>query len=194
MTVLEQANVADNLPTRVDLPEIPEGRGRDAWDFLQSAITTLYDLVRANPDDTEGLARAQVLAGRMKKEIDLLTDEITPILWDSMGEAKELTIEGFGHVQKRYGSSNTAWQHDEIWRRVKSTLCADITTDDGEITATPYQAIDRAIDLAAETVAKGSYRKGTLKERLGLEPDEVSEVSWGKRSIQITGGSPNERH
>lgn len=165
-----------------------DGKEHDAVEFMLRAIDVLGDLVEAYPDDTEGLARAQLLAAHVKRRLDMLVGIIQPKLVDSMGDQWQLDLAGIGRLQRRSGTTNSEWDHDEVWRGIRSKAVNDTCVDDnGEIEEATRDAIEHTLTIVRDVIAKGGYKKTGLKNVLGLSADEVSTVKQGDRTVQILG-------
>lgn len=186
---MSELAIHDLLPEPIDhSPEIAfERQFRQAMAFVKGAITILSDLVKANSDDLTGMAHADVLVHQMRKQLSYLDDDIQKAMWLAMGDAKEAVIPGAGMLKKDFGNSNSAWQHDVIWAAIRKELRHAYASDEtGELDPYAEAVMDKTMALVRRTISQGSYKKTGLKA-LGIEPDEVSTVSWGARKVKIIG-------
>lgn len=161
---------------------------RDAFGFLRAAIETLSGLVEANPSDIHGLARTQLLSQKIKRELDLLIEQIRPHLLDCMGDAKQIDLEGVGRLERKSGVNHSKWDHDDVQHMVRIEARRRCVSEEGELCGV-LDAVDRTLDLVWAVVSRGSYKKTGLREQLGISADEVSKVSFGNRQVIITGAS-----
>jgi hypothetical protein len=179
-------------PTTTHLPAVATGEleapeaHRQVLALLREAIGRLDQEVELHTDDAEGLARALHLVNRMRGDLDLLLSGITEYLFTAMPE-KSMVVEGVGTVEKRYGTANTNWDQDRCWELVAECVRRNwAATHDGELPPSEVcTAIDETVHEARELHAAGGWKKTALRAR-GLDPEEVSEQTWGRKSIQIT--------
>lgn len=133
------------------------------------------------------LARRLAELEAAKKEIGLEIDEIAAQLWEVMAD-KEVVVDGVGTLTKRSGKSRKQWDHDYIWGKVGVWAHEDaakriIPVSTGEVTG--VDPVEAALKVARSVVSQGSYRTTVLADR-GLDPDDVSSYTLGKKSIQIS--------
>lgn len=179
-------------PTTSQLPAVNTGElqapeaHRQALALLREAIGRLDAEVEAHQDEPDGLARALHLVQRMRGDLDLLVSGITEYLFRAMPD-KTMVVDGVGTVEKRYGTANTNWDQDRCWQLVADSVRQAWAQDhDGELPPPEVcTAIDNTVSEARELHAAGGWKKTALKAR-GVDPEEVSEQTWGKRSITIT--------
>jgi hypothetical protein len=186
MTDLQPLPLLPDDPAEAITPRA--GVEADAIGFIRKAIDTLSQLVEQNSDDIEGLARTDLLAMKIKRELDLLIEQIRPHLIRCMGGDKQIDLDGIGRLQRRTGVSYSAWDHDEVWRRLRSRALSAAANSDGEVLIAP-DVIDNTIALVRDVITKGSYKATGLRSQLGVDPDEVSSVRFGEQTVIITGGS-----
>jgi hypothetical protein len=184
MTALEPSttNLPAIAPGQLDAPEAHKA----ALSLLREAIGRLDAEVELHADEPDGLARALHLVQRMRGDLDLLVSTITEHLFTAMPD-KTMVIEGVGLIEKRYGTANTNWDQDRCWELVADSARRNwAATHDGELPPPEVcTAIDETVHEARELHAAGGWKKTALRER-GVDPDDVSEQSYGRKSIQIT--------
>lgn len=184
MTGTELEPVVDGeLAPRVELE--PAEHHRAAMQLLREAIAQLDIAVEANPEDVDGLTRALVLSERLRRDFAVLIDNITNHLWDAMPD-KTAVVDGVGLVEKKAATANSRWDHDELWgfiRRAVMERAVDL--ESGEVRLSAPDAINEVIGEARAMLSPGAWRKTALRDR-GIDPSEVSEEHWGKRTVRVT--------
>lgn len=122
--------------------------------------------------------RAAIIALRLAEEV------LTDFLADTMagGQAE---VEGVGFCQVRRGSTRVQWDHDALTGALYASmdgmhLWADA---DGELLH-PGEAARNGMALIL-ALANPAWRVTRLREH-GIDPDEYSQRTPGKLSIQIT--------
>ncbi len=117
----------------------------------------------------------------IKKDLDILLRACEEDAANLLPEKKVL-VDGFGVVERRTAQTRK-WQSDELLMDV----CRRVLDPDGTGEIQPSAVMELISVLKRIMPITGSlgWRVTALKEQ-GIDPDDYSEVSWGRKSIQIT--------
>lgn len=94
---------------------------------------------------------------------------------------KKVAIDGFGMVEKRTTSSRK-WDSEPLL----NDLCRQVLDPNGtgEITPSAVTQLLRVLKAVLPFTASLSWRVTALKE-LGIDPEQYSETTYGRKTIQI---------
>lgn len=159
----------------------PEQAHRSAVEFLNQALVVLDDLIRANPTDLEGLVRTKMILDQMGKDVKLLKEDAETKALAAMPDKKHV-VDGLGLVEVTYNSKRN-YDDDKVvtFLTIVAERAAQKATEHGD-------NVVRAVVKAVTSVLYKSAPKTTALEAYNVDPDSMSVIDWGKRSIKVSPG------
>ena len=132
--------------------------------------------------DPSSLALALKEVRALIAELRTLATEIEQRYTEVAGE-KVLEVPGVGVVEIKRATTRTAWEHDELWKRVAARALdeREADPDTGEW--------EREADTVARVLrecATPSWKVLGLRAH-GIDPDEFCHTEYGKPSVMIVG-------
>lgn len=117
----------------------------------------------------------------IKKDLDVLLRACEEDAANLLPE-KKVMVDGFGVVERRTAQTRK-WQSEDLLMDV----CRRVLDPEGTGEIQPSAVMELISVLKRIMPITGSlgWRVTALKEQ-GIDPDDYSEVSWGRKSIQIT--------
>jgi hypothetical protein len=152
-------------------------------DNFQQALL-LADTMRAElVDRGDWLQLCYAIEGlkAIKKDLDILLRSCEEDAANLLPE-KKVMVDGFGVVEKRTAQTRK-WQSEELLMDV----CRQVLDPEQTGEIQPSRVVELIAVLKKIMPITGSlgWRVTALKEQ-GIDPDDYSDVSWGRKSIQIT--------
>jgi hypothetical protein len=117
----------------------------------------------------------------IKRDLDTLLRECEADVADLLPD-KKVTVPGFGVVEKRVASTRK-WDSETLLM----DICRRILDPEGTGEISVSSVVDLIAVLKKVMPITGSlgWRVTALKDA-GIDPDNYSDISWGRKSIQIT--------
>lgn len=135
--------------------------------YLQNELRPLVEIVTALDE--------------FGRELRIAQSEAHGAAGQLMGKEKKLDLGvGIGVVE-RYTSSDTKWHNADLVKAIAQHCPPAVDPNTGSVTIDGV----RALQLIQECCAVAYWRKAPLR-KLGLDPDEYSETSWGSRRIRVS--------
>lgn len=143
------------------------------------------ELVREG--DWEQLCRAVAGLKNIYRDIGILLRECEEDAARLMPE-KTLSVDGLGYVERRTASSRK-WESESLLMDV----CRQVLDPEGTGEIQPSRVVELIGVLKKIMPITGSlgWRVTALREQ-GIDPDDYSDIRWGRKSIQITQQKPIE--
>lgn len=137
--------------------------------------------------DWEQLCRAVSGLQRIYRDLGILLRECEEDAARLMPD-KTAEVSGLGFVQRRTASSRK-WESESLLMDV----CRQVLDPEGTGEIQPSRVVELIAVLKKIMPITGSlgWRVTALREQ-GIDPDEYSDVRWGRKSIQITEQKPIE--
>lgn len=166
----------------------PVGDEIEPIEYMRNAINVLSSLVELNRTDIAGLSRVHLLAQQVKRELDLLIEQVRPYLLDCMGKQKQIDLPGIGRLERKSGVTYRNWNHDDIRKDVRRELLERCAVDeDGAVDESIRIVVDEVLDVIKRVYGTKAPTSGGVREILRRDPDEYAEVKFGDKQVTITG-------
>lgn len=123
----------------------------------------------------EVAARLLVAVQELRRLFAVTEDELHAFLCDVLPSGGT-TVDGVGYVAKKKGTTRTAWDHDELLRRVVAAARDERLVNE---TTGEYEAAEEAVARVIAECAGISYWKVTALRPRGIDVDEFCEKSYG---------------
>ena len=169
----------------------PEAEGQGALDVLSATLNTLHTAITDLADDVPAAL-----------DVDDTTEAVVSLLHDLREQRKALAqmeayVEAAAVKRLKYGQQQVgefiaevkggkdrrAWQHDDLAWAVCRPLAVNENT--GEVVTEIAEIIDQ-VRARLLNCAAVSYWRTTQLKPLGINPDDYSESTPGRRTVTVT--------
>ena len=175
----------ENMETGTDIVHVGavEPKVMPVANGFQDALLVADDLRAELVERGDWLQLCYAIEGlrAIKKDLDTLLRACEEDAANLLPE-KKVMIDGFGVVEKRVSSSRK-WDSEHLLMDV----CRQVLDPEGTGEIQPSRVVELIGVLKQIMPITGSlgWRTTALKEQ-GIDPDDYSEKTWGRRSVQIT--------
>lgn len=134
-------------------------------------------------EDAEPAALAHILAliRDLRADLQVIYREVERQLLDAMGDTKRFVVPGLGEIERKRGTSRTAWDSDGL-RPVVVARALDERQLDEE--SGEYESQASAVSRVLGECARFEWRVTALRAH-GIDPDEYCHTAWGDSSIAL---------
>lgn len=155
----------------------------DALKEFEEALNTLdLRLAEYAAENADAAESAEALAKFEQirlNQFKVVQENFFNLALGCMSEGQSIQV-GDQVVTKGWTEKKSKWRHDELREHIFQRLVDLSTTDDGEITLTPRQAVDKLFSYAHVDY----WRKKSLSE-LDINPDRFVDLTDEKEVVTV---------